>query len=256
MAGTHIFIVTPCYGGMVTAAYASSVSQFEKACQVRGISTTWLMITGHAMITLARAEMVAAVLEAPEATHLLSIDADIAFKPDQVFRLLDFGAPFVGAVYPYKTINWAKATAAFKDGKSNIPSVSLDYVVNWADEQRIDAVRGFARAKYIGAGFMLLQRSVLDALRTAHPELRYHYRLAPRGDMRQPSEPRPPDRYGLFEPIVDKDGAYLPEDHAFCRRWTELGGEIWVDLASRVDHLGIHTFSGDLSTQLISRKPD
>lgn len=253
MSRTHIFIVTPCYGGVVTAAYASSVSQLEKACQARGIMTSWMMITGHAMITLARAEMLAAVFDAPEATHLLSVDADIAFKPDQVFRLLEFGAPFVGAVYPYKTINWAKAAAAFKDGRRDIPSVSLDYVVNWTDDQRIDATRGFTRAKYVGAGFMLLQRAVLARLRDAHPELRYHYRLAPRGDTPQQGDARQPDRYGLFEPIIDKDGGYLPEDLAFCRRWTDLGGEIWVDMASRLDHLGLHTFSGDLSTQFVRR---
>jgi hypothetical protein len=255
MPRTHLMIVTPCYGGMVTAAYASSVSQLEKACQACGIATTWSMIAGHAMITIARAEMVATVLDSPDATHLLSVDADIAFRPEQAFRLLDCRQPFVGAVYPYKTVNWSKAATAIAEGRPQIPSASLDYVVNWQDERRIAGPRGFAKAKYIGAGFMLLRREVLTALRDAHPELRFHYWAAQHGGTPQAPHARGPDRYGLFEPIIDKEtGQYLPEDLSFCRRWTDLGGEIWVDMESRLDHLGLYTFKGDLSTQFVRRE--
>ena len=28
-------------------------------------------------------------------------------------------------------------------------------------------------------------------------------------------------------------GTYLSEDFAFCKRWTDIGGEIWADLESR-----------------------
>ena len=52
--------------------------------------------------------------------------------------------------------------------------------------------------------------------------------------------------------MIDKEaGEYLPEDFAFSRRWTDLGGEIWVDMQSRLDRYGPSTFKGDLSTQLV-----
>lgn len=257
MPRTHLMIVTPCYGGMVTAAYASSVSQLEKACRARDIDTTWSMIAGHAMITLARAEVVATFLDNPDATHLLSIDADIGFAPEQAFRLLAFGAPFVGAVYPYKTVNWPKAAAAFAEGRRDMPSAALDYVVNWPDDGRIEGPRGFARVKHIGAGFVLLRREVLTRLREAHPELRFHYTAAQHGGTPTGPRERGPERWGLFEPIIDREtGNYLPEDLAFCRRWTDLGGEIWVDMQSRLDHLGLFTFKGDLSTQFVRREAE
>jgi hypothetical protein len=251
MSKTHLMIVTPCYGGMVTAAYAASVSQLEKACAARGIATTWSMIAGHAMITVARAEMVATFLRAPEATHLLSIDADIAFAPEQVFRLVEFDAPFVGAVYPYKTVNWTKAAVAINEGRPDVPAASLDYVVNWNDDRRIAGPKGFAQAKYVGAGFMLLRREVLTALSDAHPELRFHYLPAQHGGAAPSGGTM---LHGLFEPIIDPETTrYLPEDLAFCHRWRKLGGEIWVDMQSRVDHLGLYTFRGDLATQFVKR---
>ena len=52
-----------------------------------------------------------------------------------------------------------------------------------------------------------------------------------------------------FDPMVDEEGTYLSEDFSFCRRWTAIGGEIWADLGSTLDHVGPSVFRGDFSTQ-------
>ena len=49
--------------------------------------------------------------------------------------------------------------------------------------------------------------------------------------------------------MIAEDGTYLSEDFAFCKRWTDMGGEIWADLNSRLNHVGQMTFCGDLSSQ-------
>ena len=48
-------------------------------------------------------------LDDASATHLLFIDADIGFEPEQVLRLIECGADMCAAVYPIKRIDWDSA---------------------------------------------------------------------------------------------------------------------------------------------------
>ncbi|MFZ0606764.1 MAG: hypothetical protein WAM75_03675, partial [Xanthobacteraceae bacterium] len=59
------------------------------------------------------------------------------------------------------------------------------------------------------------------------------------------------NRFALFECMIAEDGTYLSEDFAFCKRWTDMGDEIWADLNSKLQHVGPMTFSGDLSSQFV-----
>ena len=63
---------------------------------------------GDALITRARASLISQFLDDPDATHLLFIDADIGFEPEQVLRLIECGADMCAAVYPIKRIDWDK----------------------------------------------------------------------------------------------------------------------------------------------------
>ena len=45
---------------------------------------------------------------------------------------------------------------------------------------------------------------------------------------------------------------YLSEDYAFCRRWRDLGGDIWADFEARLTHVGHTAYSGSLLQALQS----
>ena len=54
--------------------------------------------------------------------------------------------------------------------------------------------------------------------------------------------------YSFFDTLHDPDdNRYLSEDYTFCRRWQKLGGEIWLDPNTHLNHVGTYTFEGELS---------
>lgn len=241
---TFLMIGTPCYGRQVTDLYAASLLKLQLACQQRNVRLLVHMLGSEALITRARQNVVAHFLANEAATHLLFVDADIGFEPEQVFRLLDFGAEAAAAIYPIKRIDWRKVAAAANAKLKNLPSSSLSYLIDFEDPARIETRNGFAKVRYAGTGFLMLRRQMLLSMIERYPELRYAHEHRPNDTL-----DGSPWRYALFNCFVDETGTYLSEDFSFCRRWTDMGGEIWIDLQSRLTHVGALSFDGDLSTQ-------
>jgi hypothetical protein len=243
----QLVVATPCFGGQVSSIYASSIFHLQRA--VRAMSNMELKIQmrdGDALITRARANLVTLFLDDPTATHLLFVDADIGFAPEQVFRLIQSGADMVAGVYPIKCVNWDKARRMLQASGTKTPAAALDYVLEIDDPDRVVVVDGFTRVRYAGTGFLMIKRDVLERM-CAHPAyaslqfFREHSRDGLAGS---------PNRFALFECMIDPEtGTYLSEDFAFCRRWTDIGGEIWADLQSRLDHVGPSVYHGDVSSQ-------
>ena len=243
----QLVVATPCFGGQVSSIYASSLFALQRAVhQVSNVDLKVHLRDGDALITRARANLVALFLDDPAATHLLFIDADIGFTPDQVFRLMESGADMVAGCYPVKRINWDKARRALSEDGSKVEAASLDYVLEIDNPDQVRVVNGFTRVRHAGTGFLMIRRHVLERM-CAHPGyaslqfFREHTHDALAGSR---------NRFALFECMIDPaDGTYLSEDFAFCRRWTDIGGEIWADLDSRLDHVGPSVFHGDVASQ-------
>lgn len=243
----QLVVATPCFGGQVSSLYLSSMMKLQTAFrQFRDYKFKLELQEGDALITRARANLVAAFLDDPNATHLLFIDADIGFEPDQVFRLIATGAEMCAAVYPIKRIDWTKVRKAFDAGKQNPGAASLHYVLEVADPNRVVTVGEFTKVRYAGTGFLMIRREALLKMIAKHPELKFR-----RDHNYDKSLDQSQHRYALFDCIIDPEtGVYLSEDFSFCKRWTDMGGEIWADLTSKLDHVGPLTFRGDLGTQL------
>jgi hypothetical protein len=243
----HLVVATPCFGGQVSSIYASSIFQLQRVLRSKSnVQLKVLLRDGDALITRARANLMTMFLDDPTATHFLFVDADIGFEPDQVFRLIESGADVVAGVYPIKRVNWEKARRAIETKRTDLPSASLDYVLEINDPDHVAVVNGFTRVRYAGTGFLMIRRHVFEKM-CAHPDhaslqfFREHSLDALAGS---------PNRFALFECMIDpKTGTYLSEDFAFCKRWTDIGGEIWADLQSELDHVGPSVFHGDVSSQ-------
>lgn len=247
---TRVFVATPCFGGDLKMAYVLSALKLQAAATARDIDIVFHLIGNESLIVRARNELAHQFL-ASGASHLLFIDADIGFEPEAVFRLLDSGADVSAAAYPLKHIDWAKVQRAADAKRANLASSSLDYVVTWAGDQITVRGDGFAKVRYAGTGFLMMKRSALVRLCDAHPELKYRANHKS-NDLNTGNLVRADlDRVSLFECMIDKTtGEYLSEDYAFCRRWIDLGGEIWLDLRSELTHFGSYAFRGRFADQL------
>lgn len=241
----YVLVATPTYGGLATTSYITSLLTLQTACAGLGVGLS-VRFFSDSLVTRARNELVRQFMAHEHATHLMFIDADIGFSPDQVFRLLKFDVDVAAGAYPLKEYDWAKAERAVKAGLTDLQTASLHYVLAWEDPTSIQARDGFARVKRAGTGFLLIRRSVIARMCDAYPELRH---IAPMYAGHK-SDSDAPSRWALFDCMIDPEtGEYLSEDYAFCRRWRSLGGEIWLDTVSKLNHTGPVTFTGDLLAQ-------
>jgi hypothetical protein len=240
----NLVIATPCFGGQISAVYAASVFKLQKL--MRGYSSFNLKILfkdGDALITRARASLAAQFLDDADATHLLFVDADIGFEPEQVVRLIESGAEMCAAIYPVKRIDWEKVRSAITTDRPNPSAASLQYVFEVDDPNAISQRGRFVKVRYAGTGFLMIQRAAIERMCARYPHLQF------KRDHSTDAAVASDKRFALFECMIGEDGTYLSEDFAFCKRWTDMGGEIWADLDSKLSHVGPATFSGDLSTQ-------
>ena len=249
----NITVGTPCYAGDVSWLYTVSLLKLQKAFTQRGWNVNYLLQAGDALVTRARQTIVCHFLDNPSATHLLFIDADIGFEPEQVIRLMEFGADVTAAVYPVKQINWEMLPAAVQAGRSPLESATLSYVVERDPGEDLVIRDGFMKSRYAGTGFLMIRRSVLERMIEHYPELRYTHEH--RGN-----DPLAGSKWrsALFNCMVDPEsGYYLSEDFSFCKRWTDMGGEIWVDYTSRLNHVGLLVYRGNMaaSVDLPQEKP-
>ncbi len=243
----NLVIATPCFGGQVSAVYTTSLINLQK--QIRSYSGVTLKVffkDGDALITRARASLVSQFLDDPDATHLLFIDADIGFEPEQVLRLIECGAEICAAVYPIKQIDWDKVASTIKSARPNPAAAALKYVFEVDDPGAVTESAGFVKVRYAGTGFLMARRSAIEKMCARYPQLRY------KRDHSIDAATESDNRFALFECAIAEDGTYLSEDFAFCKRWIDIGGEIWADRNSKLALVGPMTFRGDLSSQFAS----
>jgi hypothetical protein len=223
-----------------------SVIRLMSYAKSTGFDVSLSVVGYDALISRARSSLVAAFLDVPAPTHLLFVDADISFEPQQVERLLKFDKDFTGALYPLKSIDWDLIPQRCVERGETVRQAALSYVGTFCPEPERKREGDFATAMYAGGGFQLIRRSAIERMIAAYPETHFsHVQSFPISGTRRDAV-RSPNLYALFDCIIEpKTGAYLSEDYSFCLRWRQIGGEIWLDAASKLNHCGSYEFVGD-----------
>lgn len=254
-----IYIGTPCYGGQCFAGYVASLLQTQAYLKTLEppMSLETCFLTNESLITRGRNTIVAKFLNDPSFTHLLFIDADISWHPGTVEKLVKADVDIVGAIYPKKGYTWKNLSKVLpnlidsKDGKLEVKNIDdkleayvkanlMNYTMNYSTNRQVK--NNLLEVKHIGTGFMLIKREVLEKMAAKFSELKYD------DDINILSDDENRYLYSLFDCDIsmgsDNKLHYLSEDYLFCKRWIDMGGQIYAEVTSPLTHTGTHSFQG------------
>ena len=255
---TKIFIGTPCYGGMITADYFKSCLQLTALAATKKIEIQFGTIGNESLVTRARNTLVQLFMDEQKYTHLLFIDADIAFNPETIFRMLELDKEVVTGIYPRKTIDWRKVKKRVIDNNNiTIPELhaaSLEYNLNVKNPEKISVKNGFIEVLDGATGFMLIKKQVFEKMAKAYPDLKFKsdQHLNDPHDTRFNYHDTSDWNYAFFDTMIDPETKrYLSEDYAFCRLWQKIGGRVYADITSGITHYGNYAFKGNVATQFL-----
>ena len=278
-----IFIATPMYGGFNHGMYMKSCLDLQGMCQQYGIETKFSFLFNESLITRARNYLVDEFLRSEQFTHLLFIDSDIHFNPQDILTLIALDKDIIGAPYPKKSINWNNvnkaARRAFEENPvmdpGELAGVTGDYVFNPVPGTTSFRVTEPLEVMEIGTGFMMVKRHVFDKFRAAYPKFNYRpdhigqanfdgsryihayfdtvidngytfddmHRLMTRAAN---GEDVKNEAKKLLEMEQKASHRYLSEDYMFCQYARRIGLNIWLCPWMKTQHIGTYAFNGDM----------
>jgi hypothetical protein len=247
-----IFVGVPMYGGNCSGLFCKSTNDLATMCAKYGIKVVFYYLFNESLVQRARNYCVDEFLRS-DCTHMMFIDADIGFNPNDVLSLLGIQITYpdqydvLAAPYPKKNISWEKVKKAVDAGRAENPFDLMHYAGDYAFNPlpnvksfRIDEMVEVSEA---GTGFMLIPRNVFERYKVAYPELSY-----------KPDHLRSENFDGEREIVAYFDCAihpesrrYLSEDYFFCWNVRKAGMKVHMAPWMQLMHVGTYIFRGSMS---------
>lgn len=247
----NVLIATPAYGGVTFVLYNQALRWLMATFQRYGIRHQISETTTESLIPRARNAFgnVVAFDKDPfgnDYTHLLFIDADISFHPDNIIQMLGFNRDITALPYPCKDIDWTKIVTAVKKGVTDPTALSRmgsRPIINTNGEQINFDTGKPVEFPQLGTGCLLIKREVF--LKFAEdPERRYNLM---QGEMHFGTRKH---AYEFFRIGVNPETRfYDSEDYRFCLDAHKLGFKTWMLPWAVTNHTGNMTFTMDMPTQ-------
>jgi len=248
---SKFFIATPCYGGQLNEPYFRSTVKMMTFFNQHQIPLAFGTIANESLVTRARNVLLAYFLNS-DYTHLLFIDADIEFQTEDVLKLYAHDKDVIVGAYPKKGVAWDKIRANLNDvgnkdkqlSNRDIAAFGSDYAINFKfinkEAKTIAVENGLVKLHDAGTGFMMIKREAILKMIKAYPEFKYN------NDVNISDDSLKDHFYAMFDTMIDPiDRRYLSEDYTFCRRWQDIGGDIWLDPSISLNHYGHFCFQGN-----------
>ena len=239
----HLFVSTPMYGGQCFGFYTQSCLQLQTLCKNANINLSFSYLFNESLIQRARNLLTHHFLQS-EATHMMFIDADIRFNPNDIFPMMEADKDIICGIYPKKEINWQTVRNAINAG---VPDDQLKhhtgaFVVNLVDyqtevtvpiNQPVEIWNG-------GTGFMLIKREVFEGLIGKVP-------MYLNNVLDLQSNKNGETIHEFFATQIEPESKLLlSEDYDFCKKARNNGYKVWAAPWVQLAHVGTYAFEGQL----------
>ena len=209
-----LFIATPILG-RPESEFAESIAVAMATFVRDGVPFERFTVQNDSMVHRAR-NAIAHRFLASECTHMLMVDSDMVFRPEDVLSLAHADVDVVGGVCSRKVLGSGPVLEAIECG-----------------ETRDD---GLVEVSRIGTGFLLVSRHALERIAEAFPDDVY---VARHGDADHAGQ----EVHAFFQsPLVGRE--LVSEDYFFCDRWRSIGGKVWAHAGVRPGHIGSYVYGG------------
>jgi glycosyltransferase involved in cell wall biosynthesis len=228
----HIKVATPMYQGECSGYFMESMLGLFNECSKRNIQLSWQFLYNESIIARGRNTLANSALN-DGASHLLFIDADMRFNPEDIIRMLEADKDVIAAVCPKKEINWTTVKQAAISGEEelirrtgiyNFVPLELNTDITISQYEPLEVAR-------IGTGIMMIKRSVLESLKL---------------EVRTFKAQDGTDIFEYFRMDIDDNGVFTGEDYFFCDLYRKTGGKVFAAPWTTVGHHGPMLYQGTL----------
>jgi hypothetical protein len=213
----HVVIAIPAYSSTIYLSTFRSVLHDITVLLKRGDEVSIIDECGSAYIDDTRAYILSDFLKTT-GTEMVSVDHDLVWEPGSLVKMVDAPVDMCAAVYRKRCDK-------------------VQYPVRFLPEGgELWAENGLLEVAGVGFGLVKCSRSMLERMVEAYKELKI--------DM-----PDGESICAVFEPIR-VGNLRLHEDFAFCERFRQIGGKVWVDPEILTAHIGTKPFIGHWGAHL------
>lgn len=162
-----------------------------------------------------------------------SIDDDIGFPEDTIYKLITANKPIMAGAYPTKNFPTRHVVR---------PRIVNNNFVTNGDLLELE---------YASSGCLMVKREVGEKLQKKFPELAYNNNSDLDENYAGKTE------WAFFMPMIQNQTVhtqfkeYLSEDWAFCHRARLCDCDIWLDTSLRLSHTGPYKFEGFSGQELV-----
>lgn len=246
-----IFVPVICYNRTGHTSFFFSLMKLMLFCKDHGIVLSLYPIVFESLISRARNAAVANFLTDPDATHILFIDSDIEFEPEDVLKMLHVNKPVVCGAYAQKWLSQEHMQAVFQ-GEKTVENplelctrVSVHPLKN--DDGTWPPLAPVMECEYATTGFLLIQRCVFEHMMVKYPERKFQMEI----DGYLTADQK--YFYDFFpvhiHPVTRR---YESEDYGFSRLWREsrADAKIYVITTISLIHHGWFGYPSNFYRQL------